>query len=435
MSKAPALHLNRSNALFQQAQQLLVGGVNSPVRTFRAVGNAHPLFIQKAKGAYVYDVDGNRYLDYMGAWGPMILGHAHETIEKAVIEAVKNGLAFGLCCETEMELAKAVQACCPHVEQVRFVNSGGEAAQTALRLARGYTKREKVVKFNGCYHGSIDPLLVKAGSGLSTLGIPDSAGVTAGSAQDTLCAEFNDLESVIALFEANAGEVAALILEIIPGNMGVVTPKLPFLQGLRDLCDREGAVLIADEVMTGFRVGLGGAHALFGLVPDLIMFGKVMGGGMPVGAVGGRTDIMQTLSPQGPVYQGGTLSGNPVAMAAGLAALTLLQQQERDDGFYAELNRKSAMLLDGLKSICKSADIGVQTCHFGGMLGFYFSDTPVENYRQAMAANGPQYQRLFRGLLKRGIVFAPSALEAAFVSTAHGEEEIEQTLDAMKEVL
>jgi len=424
------MNTEKSAALFQRAQASLPGGVNSPVRAFKSVG-MHPLFIQRAQGSKLYDVDGNAFIDYVGSWGPMILGHANEKVLDAVRDAIGRGTSFGAPTEQEVVLAERVKAAVPSLDLVRFVNSGNEATQGALRAARGFTSRERVVKFEGCYHGSVDALLVKAGSGATTLGVPDSAGVPAGAVETTLLAKFNDLQSVIDLVEEYPGEIAAVILEVIPGNMGVIRPDLTFLRGLRDLCDREGIVLIFDEVMTGFRVARGGAQALFDLTPDLTTFGKVIGGGLPVGAYGGRADIMHRVAPAGPVYQAGTLSGNPVAMAAGIATLEALE----DEALFADLAEKSKRVLDALVEAAREKGVPVQTAHFGAMMGFFFSAQPVRNYADALRTDTALFTRFFKGLLAGGVYIAPSAFEALFVSTAHSEADLDQTAEAIRKAM
>lgn len=420
----------KSAELFERAKLSIPGGVNSPVRAFKSVGMT-PLFIQRAKGSRIFDADGREYIDYVGSWGPMILGHADGRILEAVREVLALGTSFGAPTELEIELAEMVRAAVPSVELVRFVNSGNEATQGALRVARGYTSREKVIKFDGCYHGSVDALLVKAGSGATTLGVPDSEGVPAGAIADTLMAEFNDLQSVIDLMEEAPGEVAAVILEPIPGNMGVIVPELQFLRGLRDLCDREGIVLIFDEVMSGFRVAGGGAQELFSITPDLTTFGKVIGGGFPVGAYGGRADIMSKVAPLGGVYQAGTLSGNPVALTAGKTTLAILADGEN----YRELTNKSQSLMEGLRSTAADAGHAMQTAVFGGMMGLFFNDKPVRNYQEAKASDDKLFVRFFRGMLAEGIYLAPSPFEALFMSLAHSDEDIERTVEAAGKVL
>ncbi len=419
-----------SAALYDRARQSLVGGVNSPVRAFKSVGMT-PLFIKRGAGSKIIDADGNSFIDYVGSWGPLILGHADPRVLEAIRKVLADGTSFGAPTELEILLAEKVKGFMPSIELVRFVNSGGEAAAGVLRLARGFTGREKIIKFAGCYHGSLDSLLVKAGSGATTLGIPDSAGVPASVAETTLVAEFNDLQSVTDLVEEYPGEIAAVILEMIPGNMGLVPPDLEFLRGLRNLCDREGILLISDEVMSGFRVARGGAQSLFGITPDLTLFGKVIGGGMPVGAYGGRADIMRKLAPEGPVYQGGTLSGNPVAMAAGIATLDVLE----DDGVYAELSQKSARLMDGLKDIGREAGVPIQTASFGGLMGFFFNAKPVRNYTDALTSDVPGFVRFYRGMLAEGVYLAPSAFEALFMSLAHSDADLDHTLTAARKVL
>jgi glutamate-1-semialdehyde 2,1-aminomutase len=421
----PMIHNPISAALFDRARKVIPGGVNSPVRAFKNVGMT-PLFVQRAKGSRLWDADGNEYVDYVGSWGPLILGHAHPQVLEAVRKVSESGTSFGAPTELEIRLAETVCRMVPSVELVRFVNSGNEATQGALRVARGYTRRDKIVKFAGCYHGSVDALLVKAGSGAMTLGVPDSAGVPSSVVQDTLIAEFNDLEQLRKLAAAHKGDIAAVIVEPIPGNMGVIEPDPAFLQGLRELCTREKIVLIFDEVMTGFRVARGGAQALFGIKPDLTTFGKIIGGGFPVGAYGGRADIMSCVAPLGPVYQAGTLSGNPVAMAAGLATLSLLEA----DSLYAGLEAKAKRLCDGLTELGKRHGHPVVTAAYGGMLGFFFSDRPVRNYTDVMETDAPAYVKFFRGMLERGIYLAPSPYEALFVSLAHSDEDLARTLEA-----
>jgi len=419
-----------SSRLFQRALESIPGGVNSPVRAFKSVGMTPP-FIQRGQGSKIYDVDGNEYIDYVGSWGPLILGHANTAILESVTAALRNGTSFGAPTEKEVLLAETIKELVPSVEKVRLVNSGNEAVQGALRVARGFTGRDKIIKFAGCYHGSLDSLLVKAGSGATTLGVADSAGVPEAVAATTLIAEFNDLQGVIGLIEEYPGEVAAILLEAIPGNMGVIVPDLVFLRGLRELCDREGIVLIFDEVMTGFRVALGGAQALFEITPDLSVFGKVIGGGFPVGAYGGSAAIMNQLAPLGPVYQAGTLSGNPVAMAAGIATLHTL----RKGGVYEELGEKAQRLMEGLRAAANAAGHPLQVCHFGAMMGMFFSGTPVRNYAEALATDVQAFVRFFQGMLREGIYLAPSAFEALFISTAHTDEDLERTVAAAERVL
>ena len=429
MSKAPARRSTAtSEALYARAQRSIPGGVNSPVRAFKNVGLT-PLFIQRANGARLWDVDGNEYIDYVGSWGPMILGHAHEQVLEAVTKAAEGGTSFGAPTEREIRLAEMVCRAVPSVERVRFVNSGNEATQGAIRLARGFTGRDKIVKFAGCYHGSVDALLVKAGSGATTLGVPDSPGVPQSVVEHTLSAEFNDLAQVERLAAEHKGRIAAVILEPIPGNMGVIEPDPAFLRGLAALCEREGIVLIFDEVMTGFRVARGGAQARFGIRPDLTTFGKVIGGGLPVGAYGGRAEIMAKVAPSGPVYQAGTLSGNPLAMAAGIATLSLLES----DQLFDDLERRARRLTEGLAALGREAGHPVQTACFGGMLGFFFSDRPIRNYADVMSKVDAQaFVRFFRAMLAEGIYLAPSPYEALFLSLAHGDAEIARTLEAAR---
>lgn len=424
------MNRSKSQSLFERAGQSIAGGVNSPVRAYKSV-HMNPPFIERAKGAHIVDADGNEYIDYVGSWGPMILGFGDERVTAAARDAMELGTSFGAPTEKEIQLAEMVKAAVPSIDLLRFVNSGNEATQGALRAARGYTGKEKIIKFEGCYHGSVDALLVKAGSGATTLGIPDSAGVPAGAVATTLLAEFNNLQSVIDQVEQHAGEVAAIILEVIPGNMGVIVPELTFLRSLRSLCDREGMVLIFDEVMTGFRVALGGAQALFDITPDLSTFGKVIGGGFPVGAYGGKVEIMSTVAPLGPVYQAGTLSGNPVAMAAGITTLDII----REGDFFADLAVKSNRLMDSIQSSASEAGIPLQTAVFGGMMGMFFAEAPVRDYTQALATDTAVFTRFFRGMLEEGIYLAPSAFEALFMSAAHSEGDIARTEEAAHKVL
>ncbi|MBF0351452.1 MAG: glutamate-1-semialdehyde 2,1-aminomutase [SAR324 cluster bacterium] len=420
----------RSSEMFRRAQLRIPGGVNSPVRAFKSV-DMNPLFISHGKGSKIYDVDGNEYIDYVGSWGPLILGHANEIVQQAIIAAVQRGTSFGAPTEAESILTEMVNDAVPSVEMLRLVNSGSEAALGAIRAARGYTGRDKVIKFEGCFHGSVDYLLVKAGSGATTLGIPNSAGVPASFTEHTLLAEFNDLESVSRLVDEHAGEIAAVILELIPGNMGMIRPEHDFLTGLRQICDREGILLIADEVMTGFRVDYSGAQALLGIQPDLSMFGKVIGGGLPVGAYGGRQDIMLKVAPAGPVYQAGTLSGNPVAVAAGIATLTEL----RNSDAFRDLSENTNWLVQALISVFTKAGIPVQTHNAGGMMGLFFSETPVRNYTDALGCNVERFKKFFKLMLAQGIYLPPSAFEAMFVSTAHTTEDLEKTVAAVRNVV
>lgn len=419
-----------SQDLFQRALDSIPGGVNSPVRAFNGVGGT-PLFITKAQGAYTYDADGNQYIDYVGSWGPMIMGHNHPTIKQAVLNAVENGLSYGAPTETEILMAEKVKALVPSIEKVRMVSSGTEATMSAIRLARGFTGRDKILKFEGCYHGHADSLLVKAGSGALTMGVPNSPGIPADFAQHTLTVSFNNLDEVKAIFAKYADDIACVIVEPVAGNMNCIPPVEGFLEGLRTVCDQYKSVLIFDEVMTGFRVALGGAQQYYNIMPDLTCLGKVIGGGMPVGAFGGKKEIMDFIAPVGPVYQAGTLSGNPIAMAAGLAALELLATP----GLHDELEAKSQHLCEGFEQAAKEAGIALTTNYAGGMYGFFFTEAEkVTSYQQATECDIERFKRFFHLMLEEGVYLAPSAFEAGFVSTMHGDEEIEQTIAAAKRV-
>lgn len=419
----------RSVKLFDEAQKYIPGGVNSPARAFKAVSET-PRFIEKADGAYIYDVDGNKYIDYIGSWGPMILGNNNPVVLKAVQEAIVKGLSYGAATEAEVTMAKLVCELVPSVEMVRMVNSGTEATMSALRAARGFTGRNKIIKFEGCYHGHCDSLLVKAGSGLMNSGIPDSAGVPAGCAEDTLTATYNDFDSVEKLFAENKGEIAALIIEPIAANMGVVLPDSEFLKKIREICDINKTVLIADEVITGFRMGIDGAQGLLGLKPDLSTFGKIIGGGMPVGAYGGKKEIMEMVAPLGPVYQAGTLSGNPVAMAAGIAQLTELKNHPE---IYAHINMMGARLCEGLKEIIAAAKAKCVVNHIGSIGSMFFTDQPVTDYASAKTSDTAAYAEYFKHMLNSGVYFAPAQFEAMFISNAHTEQNIKDTLECAAE--
>jgi glutamate-1-semialdehyde 2,1-aminomutase len=415
----------KSVKLFEEAQKYIPGGVNSPARAFKAVSET-PRFIEKADGAYIYDVDGNQYIDYIGSWGPMILGNNNPAVLKAVQEAIVKGLSYGAATEAEVKMAKLVCELVPSVEMVRMVNSGTEATMSALRAARGFTGRNKIVKFEGCYHGHCDSLLVKAGSGLMNSGIPDSAGVPAGCAEDTLTATYNDFDSVERLFEENKGEIAALIIEPIAANMGVVLPDAEFLKKIREICTVNKTVLIADEVITGFRMGIDGAQGLLGLKPDLSTFGKIIGGGMPVGAYGGKKEIMEMVAPLGPVYQAGTLSGNPVAMAAGIAQLTELRSRPE---IYMHINKMGALLCDGLTEIISAAKANCVVNHIGSIGSMFFTGEPVTDYASAKKSDTKAYADYFKHMLEDGVYFAPAQFEAMFISNAHTEKNIRDTLE------
>jgi glutamate-1-semialdehyde 2,1-aminomutase len=420
----------KSSRLFEEAQKYLCGGVNSPVRAFKSVGMI-PLFIERAQGSKIYDVDGNEYVDYVSSWGPMILGHAHPEVVSGLKKAAERGTSYGAPTELEVELAKEVMKAFPSMEQVRMVNSGTEAAMGAIRLARGYTGRDKVIKFEGCYHGHADTLLVKAGSGATTLGIPNSKGVPRDFAQNTLTATFNDLESVQQLIGAHGKEIACIIVEPIAGNMGVVPPEAGFLEGLRAICDEGGIVLIFDEVITGFRVSYGGAQALYGMKADLTCLGKVIGGGLPVGAFGGRKEIMERLAPSGDVYQAGTLSGNPLAMTAGLITLRILQQK----GVYQQLTQRSDFLCNGVREIAEGGTLPFTCNQVGPMFTFFFTEGPVRNFPAAKGSDTDLFSRFFSGMLSRSIYIAPSQFESLFLSLAHTEDDLGRTLEACRAVL
>lgn len=418
--------MSLSTKLFQQAQAVIPGGVNSPVRAFKGVGGT-PVFFKKGQGAYLIDVDGKEYIDYVGSWGPLILGHCHPKVLNAVNKALEDGMSFGAPTELEIQLAEKICSLMPSIEKVRMVNSGTEATMTAIRMARGYTKKNKVIKFNGCYHGHSDSLLVKAGSGVLTLGLPSSPGIPESITEHTLTANFNDLEAVENIFKTYPNDVAAIILEPIAGNMGFVLPDENFLTSLRALCDKYHSVLIFDEVMTGFRVALGGAQSLYNITPDLSTLGKVIGGGMPVGAIGGRAEIMDYLAPVGSVYQAGTLSGNPLAMAAGLATLQEIEQP----GFYESLETKGKQLTTGLSQVAAEFKVPLSTGALGSMFGFCFNEVArVRSFQDVAASDEVLFKKFYHEMLNQGVYLAPSMYEAGFISSAHSSHDIEKTISA-----
>jgi len=421
--------MKKSQKLFNHAQLTIPGGVNSPVRAFKSVGGT-PLFFQRGKGSTVWDVDGHAFIDYVCSWGPLICGHAHPAVVKAVQLAAERGLSFGAPTEIEVTMADVLRQLMPSLEQVRLVSSGTEATMSAIRLARGFTERNLIIKFEGCYHGHADALLVKAGSGALTLGQPSSAGVPAETAAHTLVLEYNNPAALELAFAQHGEQIAAVIVEPVAGNMNLIVPQPSFLELLRKLCTQHGSVLIFDEVMTGFRVALGGAQALYGIKPDLTTLGKVIGGGLPVGAFGGRRDIMQCLAPQGPVYQAGTLSGNPVALAAGLATLTLIQAP----GFYDQLSSQTAKLCTGLSAAAAAARVPFSARHVGGMFGLYFLAEVPTSYSEVMRADQARFNQFFHAMLGAGIYLAPSAFEAGFVSSAHGTEDIDRTIESAAKI-
>ena len=423
---------SRSQKLFSKAEQLIPGGVNSPVRAFKSVGR-NPLFIAKAKGSSLWDEDGNRYIDYVGSWGPMILGHAHPEILRAIKEAMKNGTSFGAATKREVEMAELITEIMPSIEMVRMVNSGTEATMSAIRLARAFTGKEKIIKFEGCYHGHADSFLIKAGSGAMTLGIPDSPGVNASVGNDTLTAQFNDIVSVVQLIDKYPNQIAALIVEPVVGNMGCVPPQNNFLQSLREVCSKNNILFILDEVMTGFRVALGGAQALYNIRPDITTLGKIIGGGLPVGAYGGKKEIMKLVAPSGPVYQAGTLSGNPLAMAAGITALSFLKSQRKR--IYQQLEERSSQLEEGLAAIIKKYNLPLTQNRVGSMFTLFFTKEKVIDYATAKTSDTKKFAAYFNLMLERGIYLAPSQFEAAFMSMAHTGVDIKKTLDAAEESL
>ncbi len=418
-----------SKELFERAQPLIPGGVNSPVRAFKSVGGS-PIFIKKAKKAYLYDEDGNKYIELINSWGPMILGHANPMIQKAVRKAIKNSFSYGAPTRREIQMAELIIEMVPSIEKVRMVNSGTEATMSAIRVARGYTGRDKIIKFEGCYHGHGDSFLIAAGSGVVTMGSPDSPGVTKGTANDTLTAPYNDLKAVETLIEANPNQIAALIIEPVVGNMGCVLPQPGYLQGLRDLCTKHGIVLIFDEVMTGFRLAPGGAQERFGVTPDMTTLGKIIGGGMPVGAYGGKKEIMDCVSPQGPVYQAGTLSGNPIAMAAGIAMLTYLKENKH---IYKELDNIGHQLVSGIRQVLIEKNIPYTINHIGSMYSLFFTEEPVTDFASAKTSDTALFGKYFHEMLQRGIYLAPSQYESLFLSTALTPKLIKKVIAAHAE--
>ncbi len=421
------MNLENSKKAFTDAKNSIPGGVNSPVRAYKSVGS-NPVFISKAKGSKIFDIDGNEYIDYVSSWGPMILGHTHEKVVDAIVKATQNGTSYGAPTVVETQMAEQIKQMVPSIEIVRMVNSGTEATMSALRLARGFTGREKVVKFAGCYHGHVDSFLIKAGSGAITLGLPDSPGVTAGTAKDTLLAEYNDLDSVKKLFQEQGDEIAALIIEPIAGNMGLIKPDLEFLKGVREVTEKYGALLIFDEVISGFRAAKGGAQELYGIKPDLTTLGKIIGGGLPVGAYGGRKEIMEMLAPAGAVYQAGTLSGNPLAMAAGLETLKIMNET---DGFYDKLEEKADRLEKGLLSNIEKTGTKAIINRVGSLMTMFFTDLKeVKSFDDAMKSDTDKYSKYFNLALKSGVYLAPSQFECAFISAAHTNEDIDKTIEA-----
>lgn len=421
----------RSSTLFKEAQKVIPGGVNSPVRAFNAVGGT-PIFVEKAKGAYLYDVDGNRLIDYINSWGPMILGHAHDPVVNAVVEKAKLGTSFGMPTEIETEIAELAVSMVPNIDKIRFVNSGTEACMSAVRLARGFTGKDKIIKFAGCYHGHSDSFLIEAGSGAVTFGKPNSPGVTKGTAKDTLLAVYNNLDNVKEVIDANENEIACIILEPVAGNMGCIPPAKGFLKGLRELCDAHEILLIFDEVMTGFRLAKGGAQELFGIDADIVAFGKVIGGGLPVGAFAARTEIMDYLAPIGPVYQAGTLSGNPLAMAAGL---TMLQELNNNSEIFTSINKKTEYLHQGISNVLIEANIKHTINRIGSMISVHFGENPVTDFTSsaASASNGV-FNKFFHGMLKEGVYLAPSAFETWFLCEALTYEDLDATIQACEKV-
>ena len=425
------MRYERSSALFAQAKKVIPGGVNSPVRAFKAVGGT-PIFIKEAKGAYLFDEDDHRYIDFISSWGPLILGHGYKPVVEAVQKQADKGTSYGIPTALETKIAELATSMAPNIDKIRFVNSGTEACMSAVRLARGYTSREKIIKFSGCYHGHSDAFLIQAGSGAVTFGSPNSPGVTQGTAKDTLLANYNDIDNVTQLFEANEGEIAAVIIEPVAGNMGCIPPEPGFLEGLRYLCDQNDTLLIFDEVMTGFRLAAGGAQQLLAVDADIVTFGKVIGGGLPVGAFAAREEIMDFLAPEGPVYQAGTLSGNPLAMAAGLAMLTALDNQPE---VFDSLADKTAYLHEGMNNILSKSRIDYQINRLGSMISLHFTDTVVKDFTSAAKGNNKRFTKYFHGMLKRGVYLPPSAFESYFLNDAISYKDIDTTLQAFSETL
>ena len=420
----------RSSALFVEAKKYIPGGVNSPVRAFKAVGG-DPVFVERAKGAYLYDVDGNKLIDYISSWGPLILGHAHEPVINAVIDKARLGTSFGMPTEIETDLAQLAVSMVPNIDKIRFVNSGTEACMSAIRLARGFTAKEKIIKFAGCYHGHSDSFLIQAGSGAVTFGSPNSPGVTKGTAKDTLLAQYNNLDSVRTLIAANKGEIAAVIIEPVAGNMGCIVPSDSFIKGLRKICTEENILLVFDEVMTGFRLGRGGAQEALGIDADIVAFGKVIGGGLPVGAFASRDEIMAYLAPEGPVYQAGTLSGNPLAMSAGLAMLTELNSRSE---IFESLDKKTTYLHNGLASVLSGQGIPHQINRFGSMISVHFTENPVIDFNSSAKGNNEIFRKYFHGMLQEGIYLPPSAFESYFLNDAISYEDLDYTIEALKKI-
>ncbi len=424
------MRYQRSSALFAEAKKVIPGGVNSPVRAFKAVGG-EPIFIKQAKGAYLHDADGNQYVDYISSWGPLLFGHAYEPVIQAVVEKAQKGTSFGIPTEIETELAKLAVSMVPNIDKIRFVNSGTEACMSAVRLARGYMGKDKIIKFVGCYHGHSDAFLIQAGSGAVTFGSPNSPGVTQGTAKDTLSADYNDLEGVKALVKANQGEIAAIILEPIAGNMGCIIPTDEFIHGLRELCTQEGILLLFDEVMTGFRLAKGGAQEVLGIDADIVMFGKVIGGGLPVGAFAARAEIMAHLAPDGPVYQAGTLSGNPLAMSAGLAMLTEIDQNPQ---VFESLSKKTEYLHKGIAKVLTEKGIAHQINRYGSMVSVHFCEKPVVDFASSAKANNDTFKKYFHGMLNQGIYLPPSAFESYFLNDAISFADLDKTIEAVKTI-